>query len=356
METEMETALANVINEIQYECEYCHRTFHQKKSVKLHQRTVRSCIELQEQSGKEVHRKFYECTYESCSQTFTSITSLKYHVEKCKNKGTPIKTPKELQEELRLLREKLQHVESLVSNPAPSTNIGTQQIDNSNSHNTNSHNTTNNITIHQWMTEERIRQIFKEQLFALTDLEGSALAKFTMKNLVNGQDKPMYLCTDQSRQRMVFFDNSGNEVVDKDCSVLIDKVLQSKEYVKELINDDIVDKTPEEIAQLKPLYNGFKNLHENRSFKLELSKGLPNTPLTAMEEQANKRHHTAYDDDEPDWDINERRARERQLKEEAEKAAEEARKKANEPKHVPDPARIIKIPIIRYLPPDAAAP
>ena len=196
--------------------------------------------------------------------------------------------------------------------------------------------------MNQWMTEERIVEIFRKN-FAIQDLEPAALAKFTMKNLVNGTDKPLYLCTDQSRQRMVYFDSSGNEQVDKDCAMLIDKVLHSKKTVKNLIEDEITGYTPEEIAQLnvKPMYQEFKNLHDSRTFKLELSKGLPNTPELTVD----KPRPSDYDSDEPEWDINERLERERMQRE----VQQETLQKKVEV-HVPNPKYIIPIPVVRIIP------
>ena len=159
------------------------------------------------------------------------------------------------------------------------------------------------------MTEDRIMEIFNKHL-STRQLEARELAIFTMTHLVNGQDRPIYLCTDPSRQRMVFFDISGNEQVDENCKILIDKVMMGKPYVKDLIQDEIIDNTESEIERLKPLYKGFKDLHKNRDYKLELSKRLPRTKESARN-VTTKKDNDDDDDSDIEWDINERLQREK---------------------------------------------
>ena len=346
--------MASIQNKTDVECEYCKCRFTLTKNLKFHQNTVRSCLEIQKALGKHVELKEYDCPYSNCNKKLTSKLALKYHIEHCKvNLKQKQLIGAVLTEEVEQLKKQLDETNRVVqalkqnaAQPSPVQQINTDNSTTTTTTTTNSHNTTNNhITINQWMTEERIVEIFRKN-FAIQDMEPSALAKFTMKNLVNGTDKPMYLCTDQSRQRMVYYDASGNEQVDKDCALLIDKLLQGKKTVKNIIEDEITGYSPEEIAQLnvKPMYQEFKNLYDSRSFKLELSKGLPNTPETAKH-PVDKPRPTDYDSDEPEWDINERLERERQ---ERERVAE-AKKKQVEV-HVPNPKYIIPIPIVRSIP------
>lgn len=279
-----------------FECEHCHKIFARHANMVLHKRTVKKCIDLQIEQGITPQIKDFNCPND-CGKIFKSHSALNYHTKRCN-----VKEQELLQLQMQQLKEEVQQLKNTTVN-----NI-------SNAHNTtNSHNNTvNHITINQWMTEERILDIFNKH-FSTRQLEPKELAQFTMTHLVNGQDKPVYLCTDPSRQRMVFFDGSGNEQVDENCKILIDKMMQAKPYVKDLIQDEIVDNTVSEIERLKPLYNGFTNLHKNRDYKLELSKGLPRTTESARRNIVFKTNPD--DEDEIEWDINERLQREREERE-----------------------------------------
>lgn len=277
-------------------CEYCNKIFSRHNVMITHQLTVKKCIELQKNQGKVPEIKEYVCKNDYCRKSFQSSSAVVYHMERCKMTNEQISMQLQMQQ----LKEEVQQLKNATIHNTTNT---------TNSHNTNSHNTVNNITINQWMTEERILQIFNKH-FSTRQLEAKELAQFTMTHLVNGEDKPIYLCTDPSRQRMVFFDGSGNEQVDENCKVLIDKMMQAKRYVKDLIQDEIIDNTVDEIERLKPLYSGFVDLHKNRDYKLELSKGLPRTRESA---NRNITFRTNPDnEDDIEWDINERLQRERE--------------------------------------------
>jgi hypothetical protein len=147
------------------------------------------------------------------------------------------------------------------------------------------------------MTEERVLQIFKDH-FGRNDLPEKKLADFTCKWFLSGNDKPMYLCTDPTRKRFVFVDQHGTEIVDKNCSTLINLLFQARPYVKDLIQDEIIDQTEDEITSIKDQYKAFLNLEaDGMEYKLQLCRRLPS-----------KIHSTSKDipEDDIDWDINEK--------------------------------------------------
>jgi len=148
------------------------------------------------------------------------------------------------------------------------------------------------------MTEERVLQIFRDH-FGKDDLPEKKLADFTFKWFLSGEDKPMYLCTDPSRKRFVFINQDGEEVVDKNCSTLIGLIFKAKPYVKELIQDEIIDQSDTEISSLKDQYTSFLNLEvDGTEYKLQLCRRLP----AKITSSANPTSSV----DEIDWDINDK--------------------------------------------------
>lgn len=268
-------------------CNFCDSVFTRKHTMLYHQITAQKCLVLQENKGKLINKKIFLCTNKECKKEFSSRSASKYHIARCLIKNEQ----NELKLQVKLLQEEMKKINNI-------TTIN-------NTTNNDNRNTVNNITINQWMTEERVLDIFHKN-FSTRQLEAKELAQFTMNHLVNGKDRPIYLCTDPSRQRMVFLDCNGNEQVDENCNVLINKVMTAKPYVTELVQDEIIDNTKEEIDRLKPLYKDFTNLHKNRDYKLELSKGLPRT-----KENARLIIPKPNQDDDIEWDINERLEKER---------------------------------------------
>lgn len=258
-------------------------------SLLKHQKTVKSCILLQEQQGTESKKKNFSCSL--CSKDLSSKHALKYHENSCKikkkNKESEINELKQCVVEL---KSKFDLLSTTTSNTTNTTNNNTMN---------NSNNTTNNISIVNYMTEERVLQIFKDH-FGKNDLPEKKLADFTCKwFLSGGEDKPMYLCTDPSRKRFVFMDKDGEEVVDKNCSTLIGLLFQAKPYVKDLIQDEIIDQSEPEILLLKDQYKDFLNLEaDGTEYKLQLCRRLPAKTTTTSNPTSSV--------DEIDWDINDK--------------------------------------------------
>lgn len=258
------------------ECTFCHKTFSGRPTLLTHQRTVKSCLLIQEQQGHVTKKKKYECTH--CNKEFTAKESLRYHDQICKSKVQP-EDFNELKDTIVKLQ---QEVTDLKSRPTTTNN-------------TTIHHTTNNISIINYMTEERVLRIFKDH-FNRHDLPEKNLADFTYKWFLKGNDKPVYLCTDPNRKRFVFMDQHGNEVVDKNCSTLIALLYQAQPYIKDLIQDEIVDQSQDEINLLRTQYKAFLNLEtDGNDYKLELCRRLPSIPPSII---------TTPPKDDINWNIN----------------------------------------------------
>ena len=74
-----------------------------------------------------------------------------------------------------------------------------------------------------------------------------ALADFTLKYFIIGEDKQVYLCTDKSRQKCSFIDDRGNHIEDNNQEILLrltsegfDKVQEKYKERLQFINTQIV--------------------------------------------------------------------------------------------------------------------
>ena len=279
-------------------CEYCKKTFCRLNALQRHKRTVASCIKIQEESGKIVKKIEYICPNQTCKKKSSSHSSFQYHVLHCKLNNKFISEQKddenliikqtlnEQNKKIELLNKKIEelHKYSTINN-----------ITN------NSNNSTTYITIQNWMTEERVIEIFQKHIKSIDDFSPKNLATFTATHLVNGLNRPLYICTDPSRQRMIYVDSSGNKQVDKNCSLLIEHVLKAKPFVDQVIQEHITYETQEEINRVKPLHNTFSNLHHSRNYQIELSRQLPQT-----EECARNKPLYIIENNGVDWEINDK--------------------------------------------------
>jgi hypothetical protein len=253
-------------------CQFCNKKFSGKTTLIKHQRTVKSCLTLQEKSGHSTNKLIYKCSF--CNKELSSNHGYDYHIKICSiKKDTESKSKEEefkIKEELRIKTERIKELEDkLYKHEIEHKNIN-NTINTINMNSNNTHNT--NISIINYMTEERVLQIFKDH-FQLKDLEQSRLGIFTVKHMLTGDDKPVYKCTDLSRKICVYIDSSGNETVDKNMKVLIDLLHQANPYIKELIQDDIIDQEQDVITTLRSEYKDYINLETNGSeFKSVVAK------------------------------------------------------------------------------------
>jgi hypothetical protein len=172
-------------------------------------------------------------------------------------------------------------------------------------------NTTNNITINandnsttnimnnytpflQYMTPSIIKETF-EQKYTIKDLSGSqkALANFTSKYFLSGKNKPVYLCTDRSRQHFVFPDEN-RDIEDQNAMILIALISKGFGAVKRLYKkqltelnrklkkhqeDDNMAMITDTFATIKKLEQNYQQVlstqEEGDNYRAQLSKILP---------------------------------------------------------------------------------
>ena len=258
------------------ECQFCHKSFSGKPTLIKHQRTVKSCLDIQQSLGVEIKKLSYPCN--QCKNEFTSNNFLYYHAKVCtKNNNSNIDLQTkvdELKKELDELKEKKMTIIQ-------------------NQHNNIVTNINSNNSILNYMTEERVLDIFKTH-FQIKDLSEKELGKFTVKHILSGEGKPVYKCTDLSRKKCIYIDSEGNETVDKNMKVLIELLHQAQPYVKEIVQDDIIHQEDEIIIKLRKDYRAYINLEtDGHEFKSVIAKCTVEKPKKPLE-------------DDIDWNINDK--------------------------------------------------
>lgn len=185
---------------------------------------------------------------------------------------------KQLEEELKRLKEN-----QLVVRPTSTSNSIQSHSNNTNTTTTISDSMNNNtfhISITNYLTEERVTKAFES--YDVKTLMGSQkeLANFTIDNFLLGKNTPTYICTDRSRKKFFFSDESGKMVEDVNCDILVSYVIkygfakisqiciETLENIPKGITSDMITKKYESIRDVK------KNGTE---YKSQLGKRLPST-------------------------------------------------------------------------------
>ena len=285
------------------ECVYCKKTFQTKHSLSHHQRTVKSCLKIQNEQGVTAPTLF-KCSY--CNKNITSKNNLDYHLNICKMKLKQITIDvqnnieshlrtqkeeyeyeltlkdnkiKELEERLKKTEEKINHV------PINKSKNKTKTV---NDHSTNNTNITNNYTIYEVMTPERVEEYFKKHYNMDTLLGGQkALARLVADGFII--EKDTYHCADRSRQKFTLVDNEGKSVEDPDCRRVIQLTASGMPHIKDVYQDSLFSKeaTDERVENdLHHNYNSISKLdQEPTQFKNELSKVVPSRESDPMPTQ-----------------------------------------------------------------------
>ena len=258
-------------------CDHCNKNFSTKYSLVRHQKTIKVKIDV-----------IYECTF--CSKILSSKQKLKYHVEICKKKN------KNTEEgNIEKINQKIEEIMVCLKNNPLQQNI-TINTDNS------TNNTLTNTTTHNYgsilsLTKEMIQETFNKN-YTMEDLLESqkGLADFTSKHFLSGKDKPLYLCTDKSRQKFIFTDKEQKETEDSNAFIIIklmskgfskvDELYKQelnilkrrlKHFIEEDDNTNIVE-THRQLKQLEEVYKKIKNIDKDGDvYRKQLSKLLPSS-------------------------------------------------------------------------------
>ena len=268
-------------------CQFCRKDYSSKSKLLYHQKTTKKCLKIQEDQGIITNRLIFTC--ENCNKTYTIKQSLEYHLE---NTCKTIKNNenKEIKEKLKELENKILSSSSSSQNGNTSGNIigatingGTQII-------------VNNIGFMEYMTPERINNVFGENYTIQTLMGGeTALADFTIEYFLKGQDKPVYLVSDKSRNSFYFLDSEKKRIDDSDGKI-IRSLIWSYGFsaIRGIYNDHVnrVAVNTDGAATFSSInhhYNNIKNLHRDgngKDYTQCLVKKLPKT-LTEKEMMEN---------------------------------------------------------------------
>lgn len=260
-------------------CSFCNKSFSTISNLDRHKKTTKTCFLKTPDSFENI--KKYDCEF--CPKTFTSKQRLDYHM---KNACKIIKSQTRLEEEVKILKEE---VKQLKEHPMTTNNITV----NGNVETLN--NINNNISLTDYMTKDIIRDTFTKHYNSDTLLGGEkAFADFTIDYLLTGDGKPIYLCTDRSRQRFYYMDKN-KKVEDPNADILtnitatgsfdvVTKLYGEKmQYYTDKINEHANYKEQQnywidERTSLIKIYNEIKNISkEGQSYRKRLSVRLPNS-------------------------------------------------------------------------------
>jgi hypothetical protein len=277
------------------ECVYCKKTLSTNSSLSYHQKTVKSCLKIQNEQGI-TPSTFFNCSY--CKKTITTKQNLDYHIGICKVRKEQVKiqtqnnieshlrsqeeTERELRCKIKELEERLKKTEEKINHGTTNnTNNKTKnKTKNVNDHSTNNNNTniTNNYTIYEVMTPERVEEYFKKHYNMDTLLGGQkALARLVADGFLI--EKDTYHCADRSRQKFTLVDNEGKSVEDPDCRRVIQLTASGMPHIKDVYQDSLfsTEATDEGVEEnLHHNYHSISKLdQEHTQFKNELSKVVP---------------------------------------------------------------------------------
>jgi len=205
-------------------CEYCKKEFSTKSNLNRHRDTSKKC--------NHTEKILFSCNF--CDKELCSKQKLHYHVNICKYKNeTSLEKEtdnNELKEQVNIMKKEIEELK----NSKNTTNI---TITN------NSTNIMNNYKpLLQYMTPSVIKETF-EQNYTIKDFAGSqkALADFTTKQFLSGKNKPVYLCTDRSRQHFTFINEKEKDIEDQHAMILITLISKGFGTVKKLYKKQLVD-------------------------------------------------------------------------------------------------------------------
>jgi hypothetical protein len=302
-------------------CQYCKKDFERKSSLNNHQKTVKSCLQIQERNNVKIDKRLFSCDF--CKKELCSKSRLKTHLVICKknpvntsvesknvnisdeheHENDTVKTLKKEVDNLKKEVEKLKQKE-------PSITIN-NTIDNSVVNN-------NYGSIINHITPERISSIFGD--YKISDLLESSqkkIANIVYSKCLSGKDSPYYICTDRSRH---YTDVENEETEDPNAVILRNLVyagmspIFTKLYKKELKKlkdelarverldiDSVIQEARYDIKELEEAYRKHNIIKNGDEYVSELSKILP-TSLTDRIKK-DQTHLLIYDDKDVEDDL-----------------------------------------------------
>lgn len=154
-----------------YKCSFCKKDFHDKTTLNRHKKSAKFCIDIQRENGITTNADVFNCV--DCGKVFTLKRVLTKHISTCKKiKCIDQEKEKEYKQESTIL--------------------------------------SNSVLLEDYLNAEYIKNIFRgctlEEYLAFTP--ASVIDRIIP--LLNGEKQSIYYCSDRSRQRFFYVENSEN--------------------------------------------------------------------------------------------------------------------------------------------------
>ena len=262
------------------ECSYCKKLYSNIYTLKTHQKTTRSCLLLQNQQNIKIDKKSFDCSF--CLKEFTTKKRYDYHLTICKVKinkdQLEIKTEigqlsNELKEEVKRKDEQIQKLTEQLKQLQQTPTIITNN-------NTNHNTIHNHVTIFNYMTPERVAEIFQKHYTVDTLLGGQkALANFFVDHFVLGEGKMVYICVDRSRKKICYTTDFVNFKEDTNCETAVKLLGPCFPVIKSLVEWTEFEKKYNPVQG--EIHESFDEILAVRSdgsiFQTQLSRRLPSS-------------------------------------------------------------------------------
>ncbi len=255
-------------------CDFCNKEFKSTSSLNYHQKTAKYCLDIQ---GKEIGKE-YKCEY--CEKIFSTKQNLNYHNDVCKeskeqeiekykeyknlynnmkteNQTNKIllserdSTIKSLEKQISELKEMLDKANQTIAeiakqpkNTTNNTNIKTQN-------NNNIQNIlTDYKTYEEYTSKERILSLVKDNNIEEYFWKGQrGVAEFVYERIVKTDDGKMIICcTDPSRSRFKYKNESNGICEDIDAHIFHKKISEPIKQIYNNVHDNIQKVIDEKIT------------------------------------------------------------------------------------------------------------
>lgn len=246
-----------------HQCEHCNEWFSAPRSLKLHQKTARYCLDIQKSNGMDVLHDEYKC---DCGETFTLKGGFTRHKTRCRFVPSEAKDVNERSINNRNINN--------------GTNNGT--IINNNT--TNVVNNTiivsdiNPFTIHQLTDDYVVSTLTPVITKEVMKLGMTAVTELIIELLLMNDGRYCYWCTDKSRKKFKMLINSDGEInVKNDPNALSLRTVMSVPLKRIAVKLAAADKNA--TKSIMQTYEEIKNLKlEGSSFVTALASALPPAP------------------------------------------------------------------------------
>jgi hypothetical protein len=213
---------------MEFECEFCKKTFSSKHVLTTHLNTAKYCLQIQGKTNNNI----FECDF--CTKMFSTNQRLQEHKSKaCKEKKQKdnedknlkhIEEIKKVKNELRKkekeYKEKLAEKDSYILELKTKLEKFENAVISSKSITNTTTTTTNNIVVNSNTLnlddKEKLKALIEEKLTPNFVCQGQrGLAKFTYDNLLTDENGNLkYKCVDSSRQNFEFTNSNG--IIERD--------------------------------------------------------------------------------------------------------------------------------------------